>query len=504
MERVKRFFRQRRLQIVVSVLLIVALLAATYVITNKKPEPRVSATVEYGTVRQLVSVSGVAEAKQQADLAFPLVGISKAITVEVGDYVEPGDILAILDTSALESDRQEALAGLTSAVADRGELISGPADPERTVTNETVRLKKNALATTKLIEESKIANARRTLLSSQLTAYTTDADENSVAPEVSGTYSCDTEGAYTLSMYKSDSPSGYSYRLEGLEAGSYTASVEQPIALGKCGLKLLFDPTSTYSGSVWHIDIPNKMSATYTINKNAYELAQVQASSAIALAGQEVTLAEVTADKSNATPRPEALVRADAQVAAAQARVNRVDASISDHIMRAPFAGTVTDISIKVGETATTEPIITLVASSEFEVTARIPEIDISKLMAGQKVDMVFDAQSNETVTGTVSFISLDATEIDGVSYFEAYMTLDNQPDWMRSGLNADIDIILSQESNTLRIPKRFLIKNNESFAVLKQTDDTFATTTIGVTLEGNDGFVAITGLSDGDTLVAP
>jgi len=504
MERVKKFFRRRRLQASVAALVIVALLITMYVVKNQKPEPRVSATVEYGSVRQLVSVSGVAEAKQQADLAFPLVGISKAITVEVGDYVEAGDILAILDTSALESDRQEALAGLTSAVADRGELISGPAGEERTVTNETVELKKEALTTTKLIENSKVANARRSLLSSGLTAYTTDADENSVAPEVSGTYSCDTEGTYTLSMYKSDSPSGYSYRLEGLETGSYTAAVEQPIALGECGLKLLFDPNSTYGGSVWHIDIPNKLSATYTVNQNAYELVQVQAKSAIALAEQEVTLAEASADDNNATPRPEALVRADASVAAAQARVSRVDASISDHIMRAPFSGTVTNINIKVGETATTEPIITLVASSEFEVTARIPEIDIDKLVAGQKVDMMFDAKTNEMVTGTVSFISLEATEIDGVSYFDAYIAMDNQPNWLRSGLNADVNIILSEEKDTLRIPKRFLIKENNQFFVLTSNGETTATSTIGVTLEGDDGFVAITGLNAGDTVVAP
>jgi RND family efflux transporter MFP subunit len=485
-------------------LLILAVIAVAYLATHKKPEPRVTTTVEYGSVRQLVSVSGVAEAKHQADLAFPLVGISKAITVEVGDRVEAGEILAILDTSALESDRQEALAGLTTAVADRGELISGPAGEARTVTSETVLLKKSALATTKLVEESKVANARRTLLSSGLTAYTTNPDEDAAAPEVSGTYSCDTEGAYTLDLYKSDSPSGYSYRLSGLEEGSFTAAVEQPIALGACGLQIIFDSESTYGGSTWYIDIPNKKSATYTINQNAYELAQVQAASAIALAQQEVTLAEATADDNNATPRPEALVRADAKVAAAQARVSRVDAGISDHVMRAPFTGTVTDINIKVGETATTEPILTLVASSEFEVTARIPEIDIEKLSTGQKVDMIFDAKSTETVRGTVTFISLQATEIDGVSYFDAYMMMDQQPDWMRSGLNADIDIVLSEKTGTLRIPRRFLVRNNDNYAVLKQTGETSATTTIDVTLEGDDGFVAITGLNDGDVLVAP
>jgi hypothetical protein len=107
-------------------------------------------------------------------------------------------------------------------------------------------------------------------------------------------------------------------------------------------------------------------------------------------------------------------------------------------------------------------------------------------------------------VRGTITFISLQATEIDGVSYFDAYMMMDQQPDWMRSGLNADIDIVLSEKTGTLRIPRRFLVRDNDNYAVLKQTGETSATTTIDVTLEGDDGFVAITGLNDGDVLVAP
>jgi hypothetical protein len=48
------------------------------------------------------------------------------------------------------------------------------------------------------------------------------------------------------------------------------------------------------------------------------------------------------------------------------------------------------------------------------------------------------------------------------------------------------------------------LVRDNDNYAVLKQTGETSATTTIDVTLEGDDGFVAITGLNDGDVLVAP
>jgi len=83
-----------------------------------------------------------------------------------------------------------------------------------------------------------------------------------------------------------------------------------------------------------------------------------------------------------------------------------------------------------------------------------------------------------------------------------------NVPDWMRSGLNADIDIIINEERNVLRLPKRF-ITGDESATVLILTGDSkpdFRTTsrTVEVIMEGNDGFVAITGLNEGDTVVSP
>ncbi|EFK95065.1 hypothetical protein LDC_2923 [sediment metagenome] len=76
----------------------------------------------------------------------------------------------------------------------------------------------------------------------------------------------------------------------------------------------------------------------------------------------------------------------------------------------------------------------------------------------------------------------------------------------MRSGLNADIDIILSEMTDVLRIPKRFVIKTDDGHVVLMPAMKvgTRSSTTIDVLLEGNDGFVAITGTNEGDTLIAP
>jgi HlyD family secretion protein len=313
------------------------------------------------------------------------------------------------------------------------------------------------------------------------------------------------QGTYTISVFASNAPSGYSYRLSGLEEGVFIASVDQPASFGNCGLRLQFDTDSKYTNSTWNIDIPNTKSASYTINKNAYDLAVVQSGSAIDLARQELTLAEADAEDTNASPRSEALERADAAVEQARATVAQVESDLNDRILRAPFSGTITDVSIKTGETVQSEPVMTLLTSSAFEITARVPEIDIAKLAVGQPVELLFDADDSQIQTGTVTFVSLEAKEIDGVAYFDAYITLDQTPTWMRSGLNADVNIIVSETSEGVRIPKRFLLEDNGTFSVLvRQPNKQIATTTVDMILRGNDGYIAVRGITSGDTLIAP
>ena len=500
----KKFLFSRRFLIGIAVLVIIIVVSLLAGVGKPAPKALVTAVVENGSVRQLISVSGVSEATQNAELSFPTTGIVKKVNVKVGDRVQTGDILLQLDATALTADRQDALAFLTSAEADRTQLNTGPQSENRALTDENLILKETALVATRANEERKIESASRALLSSSVTAYSDDAGEEAAAPLISGSYICNKEGTYTLNVYASNAASGYSYRLSGLESGTYEVSTEQTIALGTCGLEIIFSPNTTYNKTTWYIDIPNTKSTAYSGTKSAYDAAVTQAASAIALAEQELTVAKATKLNNNAPARNELLIKADAAVTQAEARLARVGSQIEDRIIRATFPGIITEITIKEGELATNVPVITLLSSGEFQVTARIPEIDVEKLVMGQSVEMIFDAKSDEKTFGTVTFISLKETLIDGVAYYEAFITPTKTSPWMRSGLNADVDIIFSEVNDVLRVPNRFLISDGNNFSVLKKTGELIATTTVSVTLEGNDGFVALTGLSAGDTVVAP
>ena len=500
----QKLFMSRPFYIGIATIIIVGVILMALGVGQTQEDTRVTTIVETGSVRQLVSVSGVAEAEQTAELAFPTGGIVSGVLVNKGDVVETGDTLITLESRTLAADRADALAALTRAISTRDELLAGPQSESRLATAETVLFKQASLETIKATQIDIVANAKRALLSGGLEAISDNPDREAVVPTISGTYTCEQEGSYVLDVYSSGSNSGYSYRLSGLESGTYTASVDQTSAFGNCGLRMKFDSDSTYRNTTWTINIPNQKSAQYVVNRNAYLLAQTQADSAITLAEQDILLAQANANSTNAPARSESVARANADIASANARIARIDSQIADRTIVAPFAGTITEIDILPGETVITEPVVTLLAESDFEVTARIPEIDIGKLLVGQSVEMVFDAKSDVTMLGTIDFISLKSTEIDGVAYYEAIITMADTPTWMRSGLNADIDIIITEVNDMMRIPKRFVSETNGVYSVLVQTGDNTASTTIDLLLEGNDGYVAFTGIENGSTVVAP
>ena len=110
----------------------------------------------------------------------------------------------------------------------------------------------------------------------------------------------------------------------------------------------------------------------------------------------------------------------------------------------------------------------------------------------------------DEPQRAVIDYIAPNETVVDGVAYYESRLRLDTVPTWLRSGLNADIDIIIAEKTGALRVPTRFVREpRGIQPTVLLQTSSGIATSTVTVELFGNDGFVAITGLKVGDIVVA-
>lgn len=466
---------------------------------------RVTATVERGTVAEIISVSGVLKAESEATLTFPSSGIVNSIYVDEGDTVSEGQLLATLEQAELLADRETAYGDLVVAEANRTEAENGPRAEARTVTATTIETAKADLARTITEEAQKVENAYRALLASDLEAVPVNPDTDDVPPVVLGTYSCDDTGQYLLSVFRSSAKSGYSYKLSGLESGTYVAYTDTAAPFGSCGLSLKFSPDTVYAARDWKIEIPNPRGDSYVTNKNAYDLARKNEASAVAAAQEALAAAEAKGALENATPRSEAASRLDAAIIQAKARLAAVDARIGDRTLKAPFPGTVSAIEMTIGEVAPTDA-MTIVADARYELTVKIPEIDITHLALGQKVEVVFDARPDEVVTAAIDFISKTATEIEGVAYFEAKIHFAEPLPWFRSGLNADVNVVVDARENVLKLPKRFITKTatGASAVLVPKTDTETTLVPVTTTFSGNDGFVAVDGVAEGTTVIAP
>lgn len=462
------------------------------------------ATVEVGPVEQIVSVSGVTKSNNAAALAFPSGGVVASVPVKEGDIVTAGTLLATLASQQQSAALNRALADVAIAEAAYNNLRNGVRPEAKAVTDVTLASARAEVERVQATQNLAVLNARRALYSDTLIARTADTNESAVPPTISGTYQCDTPGTYTLRVYSSAAQSGYSMSVTGLETGTYSVGTTQAVAFGDCGLFAQFTDGDRYQNTVWTVEVPNSSGATYTTLRNALTTAENNRVVAVNAATEALTLAEQKQTLENAAPVSADLSAAAARVAQARAGVAEITATIADRSIIAPFAGMVTSVDILPGETAGNAPVITLLATDGFEIVARIPEIDITKVAMGQEARITFDAAPDAVQAARVNFVSPLPTEIDGVSYYEVKLLLSSTPTWLRAGLNADVDIVIASRESVLRVPRRFVRQDTAEYTVQLLTGTTVATSSVLIDMMGNDGFAAVTGLKVGDVIVAP
>jgi multidrug efflux pump subunit AcrA (membrane-fusion protein) len=110
----------RRLIGIAVAALLVAGAGGAYAFTHRsasaQTQPR-TLTVSRGTVQQTVSASGTIEPATEADLSFQSAGTVNSVGVNVGQQVTKGEVLASIDTTALQGQVTLAQAVVTQAQA---------------------------------------------------------------------------------------------------------------------------------------------------------------------------------------------------------------------------------------------------------------------------------------------------------------------------------------------------------------------------------------------------
>jgi membrane fusion protein (multidrug efflux system) len=162
-----------------------------------------------------------------------------------------------------------------------------------------------------------------------------------------------------------------------------------------------------------------------------------------------------------------------AQLNAARSRVQTLEATIRDHVVRAPFAGVLGLRRVSVGSLLQSSTVITTLDDlSVVKVDFTLPETWLAAVRVGQPVQARSDAWPEEVFVGKVSAID---TRLDRRTRSATIRAIvDNKDLKLRPGMLMKVDVDRG-EAASRQVPEEALIQKGEQHFVYVVGDDTVA-----------------------------
>ena len=151
----------------------------------------------------------------------------------------------------------------------------------------------------------------------------------------------------------------------------------------------------------------------------------------------------------------------------------------------APINGTIILRNVEAGQSFTnTDSIFTM--ADRLTVKAQVDETDIAQINTGEKAMINLDAYPNEPISGKVVHVAYDATVTNNVTTYICDVLPDKVPDFMRSGMTANVSIEVSRKENVVLLPLTAVIQTQDGARVrIKNADKS---SVIPVNIGSEDG----------------
>jgi len=199
-----------------------------------------------------------------------------------------------------------------------------------------------------------------------------------------------------------------------------------------------------------------------------------------------------------------------AAVEQARSQVAVVEVQLAFTELRAPFGGTVAEVSTEVGEWITPSPpgvpipaVIDLLDPASIYVSAPIDEVDAERVKVGQAVRMTVDSRPEVPFFGRVKRVApyvLDVLEQNRTVEIEVSFDDPALVAGVLPGTSADVEVILDQRTDVLRVPSSAVADEGE---VLALADGVLVPREIEPGLRNWQYTEVVSGLAEGDVIVA-
>ncbi len=197
--------------------------------------------------------------------------------------------------------------------------------------------------------------------------------------------------------------------------------------------------------------------------------------------------------------------KALSDVSAAEIQLEQLKASREDYTIKAPAAGTITELNLEKGETVTMGmPVVEISDLEGMEVEIKVDEYTVKNVKISDTVKIYIDALEKE-YDGTLVEVDKTATVEGGVSYFNAKVSFTPDED-VKSGMSVEVKVTRVNELDTVSITQSSLQYNDDNTAYIYLKDESGKLIEKTLTLGASDGvYVQVTeGLREGDIIFYP
>ncbi|MDJ0796815.1 MAG: efflux RND transporter periplasmic adaptor subunit [Calothrix sp. MO_167.B12] len=371
-----------------------------------------------------IPASGKIVPVQNVNISPKNPGILKKLLVEQGDRVEKNQVIARMDSADIQARIAQAKANIAQAKAQLDQAVAGSRSQE--------------------IDQSK---ARLAQIQAQLAAAKTGNRPQEIAQA-----QAQVDAARARVILTREQVKRYQYL--------YQQGAERK--------QLLDQNISEDRAAQANLREAEKRLALLQSGSRAEEIERLQAN---------VREAKAALQLLESGSRPEEIAQRQAALAAVNAQLQAELVNLDNTIIRAPFAGTITQKYTNVGAfvtpttsasasaSATSSSIVAL--ASGVEVLAKVPEADIGKIKPKQIVEIVSDAYPGKVFKGRVRLIAPEAVKEEGVTLFQVKVSIDTGKQELISGLNVDLTFLGEQIENAFMVPTVAIVTEKGNTGVL-------------------------------------
>ena len=464
MDEFRKRQRKKKMRIGIALVLVIVILVGAIYIKRSKKEPADAEVktekLEKRTIVNSVSGSGKVEAVNSEEVTAGMAGTTiDSIEVQVGDHVEAGQTIAVMDTSSLSSQ----VKSLNDEIKD---LEKQKADAEKS--KKEAEDKAAADAQAAQVQAAQDAYAREVAAQAQKEAN--EAEKKQTLSALTAQYNA-LNTQYTADNEKLQSMQAtYQEKLQdGADDGADAG------ADGKKGWK------ETDADAMAYYALILQQQGTVTT-----ELAQLQnlqtSMKAVENADTSVSIPAVSSPQLSlpATGQLNNMNVAtsyDSAISTLKEQVKSLNRQIANGTIKARTSGTVTEVNAKAGDTYLGTPIASVEGIETLMLTAEVDEYDIPDVSVGMPVKIKTDATRDEELEGEVSFVALKAsgsssssslgamssltggadmsgfTAASSDATYTVHIALKEQNERLRIGMNAKISIITDSVKDAWSVP---------------------------------------------------